>query len=180
MCIGSFAGVKGKDQICVQAMDGRLSVFEGGRASFTIALPGVLVPGPLCYIPKLDSFVTSNSKFDIVCYNYQHLASVAASAPAVSATVSSKKSSSNGKDQVRVLATLCSRRPSLADLHRYFARASIIATRVGDQHWRTCKNDLCRTCFPKSQRFAKRDHCPWRVHTFLHQGRRRDCVSKAP
>ena len=86
MCIGPFAGVKGKDQICVQAMDGRLSVFEGGRASFTIALPDILVPGPLCYIPKLDSFVTSNSKFDIVCYNYQHLASVAASASGFSSS----------------------------------------------------------------------------------------------
>ena len=105
MCVGPFGGIRGKDCICVQAMDGRLSFFEGNRAAFTISLPDILIPGPMCYIAKLDSIVTSNSRFDVVCYNYQHLASVAASAP--SAKVSTGSAPSSGKEKVRVYSQLC-------------------------------------------------------------------------
>jgi Bardet-Biedl syndrome 9 protein len=38
-----------------------LSFFEQESFSFSRFLPGALLPGPIKYIPKLDSFVTVSS-----------------------------------------------------------------------------------------------------------------------
>lgn len=58
----------GKDFICVQSMDGTVSIFEQESFSFSRFLPGALLPGPLKYIPKLDSFVTASSSWQLECY----------------------------------------------------------------------------------------------------------------
>lgn len=52
----------------MQSCDGSLSFFapaagggSGAGPSFTCQLPGCLLPGPLCYAPGADLFVTSTS-----------------------------------------------------------------------------------------------------------------------
>jgi Bardet-Biedl syndrome 9 protein len=58
---------------------GLLSVFEQDCHAFSRFLPNFLLPGPLCYVPKIDAFVTCNSQMEIECYRYQILASSSAS-----------------------------------------------------------------------------------------------------
>ncbi len=83
MAYGPFGGVSGKDFIAVQSMDGVLSIFEQDHPAFSRFLPNFLLPGPLCYVPKIDSFVTCNTQMDVECYRYQILAS-SSSAPSPS------------------------------------------------------------------------------------------------
>lgn len=57
----SFRSFLGKDFMCIQSMDGMLSFFEQESFAFGRFLPGFLLPGPLSYVAKTDSFVTCSS-----------------------------------------------------------------------------------------------------------------------
>lgn len=72
MTCGPFSG-SSLDSICVQSLDGQLSVFEQEARVFDRYLPNFLVPGPLIYSPEMDSFLTCNSSFELECYKYQAL-----------------------------------------------------------------------------------------------------------
>ncbi|XP_032228416.1 protein PTHB1 isoform X2 [Nematostella vectensis] len=74
MTIGPFGGVKGKDFICVQSMDGMLSFFEQESFAFGRFLPGFLLPGPVGYIGKTDSFLVCTTARQVESYKYQTLA----------------------------------------------------------------------------------------------------------
>ncbi|XP_040209116.1 protein PTHB1 isoform X1 [Rana temporaria] len=74
MTHGSFGGVKGRDLICIQSMDGMLMFFEQESYTFGRYLPGFLLPGPLRYSPRTDSFITVSSCQQVECYKYQVLA----------------------------------------------------------------------------------------------------------
>ncbi|XP_075683057.1 protein PTHB1 isoform X2 [Rhinoderma darwinii] len=74
MTHGPFGGVKGRDLICIQSMDGMLMFFEQESYAFGRYLPGFLLPGPLRYSPKTDSFVTVSSCRQVESYKYQVLA----------------------------------------------------------------------------------------------------------
>lgn len=75
MTYGPFGGVKGRDMVLVQSIDGKLSVFEQSAHAFTVQLYDVLFPGPIVYFPKLDAFITGHYSGSIECYKYQVLAS---------------------------------------------------------------------------------------------------------
>eukprot|EP00227_Mantoniella_beaufortii_P020094 CAMPEP_0197575954 /NCGR_PEP_ID=MMETSP1326-20131121/1147_1 /TAXON_ID=1155430 /ORGANISM="Genus nov. species nov., Strain RCC2288" /LENGTH=442 /DNA_ID=CAMNT_0043138795 /DNA_START=95 /DNA_END=1420 /DNA_ORIENTATION=- len=77
MIFGQFGGAH-TDYICVQSMDGQLSVFEQETLAFARYLPNFLIPGPLVYCRQNDSFLTCNSCFELECYKYQVLASSSA------------------------------------------------------------------------------------------------------
>jgi hypothetical protein len=62
--------IPGKDFLCVQSMDGTVSVFEQESFAFTRFLPGALLPGPIKYVPRLDSFITVSSSWQLECYKY--------------------------------------------------------------------------------------------------------------
>lgn len=96
---GPFGQVKGKDFLCVQSMDGTVSVFEQESFAFTRFLPGALLPGPLKYIPRLDSFVTVSSSWQLECYKYQVLA--------VATEAKSREESQNIKSGKRVTYDWC-------------------------------------------------------------------------
>ena len=69
MCVGPFGFAPGgKDLIAIQSMDGRLQIFDQDAESFSRRLPGCLLPGPLCYVPHLDSFVTCSSEMRVESY----------------------------------------------------------------------------------------------------------------
>ncbi len=82
MCKGSFgsghtnshANHNSHEYICVQSMDGMLSIFEHESFSLSFLLPKVLIPGPFKYVAKTDSFVTVSSSWELDTYRYQVLA----------------------------------------------------------------------------------------------------------
>lgn len=75
MTFGPFGGVRGKDMIMVQSMDGKLQVFEQSAHAFTRQLTDCLIPGPIVYVPRLDAFVTVTYAGFAQCYRFQVLAS---------------------------------------------------------------------------------------------------------
>lgn len=95
MCKGSFGGggdmqSSANDYLCVQSMDGMLSIYEYESHSLTCFLPKCLLPGPLKYIARTDSFVTVSSSWQLESYKYQSLALTAK-------TVNSSSSRDEGK-----------------------------------------------------------------------------------
>ncbi|XP_031552881.1 protein PTHB1-like [Actinia tenebrosa] len=74
MTYGPFGGVKGKDFICVQSLDGVLSFFEQESFGFSRFIPSFLLPGPLAYVAKTDSFALCTSSRTVDSYKYQTLA----------------------------------------------------------------------------------------------------------
>ncbi|KAB0344867.1 hypothetical protein FD754_021793, partial [Muntiacus muntjak] len=63
-----------RDLICIQSMDGMLMVFEQESYAFGRFLPGSLLPGPLAYSSRTDSFITVSSCHQVESYKYQVLA----------------------------------------------------------------------------------------------------------
>jgi Bardet-Biedl syndrome 9 protein len=77
-CCGPFGGVRDRDYICIQSLDGVLSFFEQDAFAFSRLLSSsFLMPGPLCYMAKTDSFIICNSSMCIEAYRYQVLAAAA-------------------------------------------------------------------------------------------------------
>ncbi|NXL32338.1 PTHB1 protein, partial [Glaucidium brasilianum] len=74
MTYGPFGGVKGRDLICIQSMDGMLMLFEQESYAFGRFLPGFLLPGPLTYSSRTDSFITVSSCRQVESYKYHVLA----------------------------------------------------------------------------------------------------------
>uniref|UniRef100_A0A8C8SPY3 Bardet-Biedl syndrome 9 n=1 Tax=Pelusios castaneus TaxID=367368 RepID=A0A8C8SPY3_9SAUR len=70
MTYGPFGGVKGRDLICIQSMDGMLMLFEQESYAFGRFLPGFLLPGPLTYSSRTDSFITVSSCQQVESYKY--------------------------------------------------------------------------------------------------------------
>ena len=85
MCKGSFGGITSSsadsahEYLCVQSIDGMLSIYEYESFSISCILPKVLIPGPFRYVPKTDSFVTVSSSWELESYKYQTLATSAKS-----------------------------------------------------------------------------------------------------
>ncbi|XP_029735561.2 protein PTHB1 [Aedes albopictus] len=74
MCRGNFGGVKGRDFLCVQHMDGSLKFFEQDGISYECELPGERnIPSPIHYVSRTDCFVTVSPGWDLECYRYQDL-----------------------------------------------------------------------------------------------------------
>lgn len=60
----------GRDLICIQSMDGMLMLFEQESYAFGRFLPGFLLPGPLTYSSRTDSFITVSSSRQVESYKY--------------------------------------------------------------------------------------------------------------
>lgn len=56
--------------ICIQSMDGMLMFFEQETYAFGRFLPGFLLPGPLSYCIRTDSFITVSSTRQVECYRW--------------------------------------------------------------------------------------------------------------
>ena len=61
------------DDICVQSLDGQLSIFEANSFAFSRFLGSFVVAGPLTYCRELECFFTVNAAFELECYKYQTL-----------------------------------------------------------------------------------------------------------
>ncbi|CAG9853875.1 unnamed protein product [Phyllotreta striolata] len=71
--IGQFGGVRNRDFICVQTLDGTLEFFEQENRTFSCSLSNFLLPGPLVFVKKTDSFVTVDGNWSVVSYKYNAL-----------------------------------------------------------------------------------------------------------
>ncbi|KAJ7985514.1 hypothetical protein DPEC_G00352840 [Dallia pectoralis] len=74
MTYGTFGGVTDHQSLCIQSMDGMLMFFEQESYSFGRFLPGFLLPGPLCYCCRTDTFLTVSSARQLESYRYETLA----------------------------------------------------------------------------------------------------------
>ncbi|KAM4580045.1 protein PTHB1 [Odontesthes bonariensis] len=74
MTYGTFGGVTGHHSLCIQSMDGMLMFFEQDSYSFGRFLPGFLLPGPLAYNSRTDSFLTVSAARQLESYKYETLA----------------------------------------------------------------------------------------------------------
>lgn len=74
MTYGPFGGITCHHFICIQSMDGMLMFFEQDSYAFGRFLPGFLLPGPLSYCNRTDSFITVSSTRQVECYRYETLA----------------------------------------------------------------------------------------------------------
>ena len=68
MVAGAFGKVKGRDFLCVLSLDGTVSFFEQESFAFSRFLPGALLPGPLAYLDRTDSFITVSSSYQLEAY----------------------------------------------------------------------------------------------------------------
>jgi len=71
---GTFGGGYGHEQICIQSMDGVLTVVEQERILFERKLTKFLLPGPLTYCAKADLLLTYSSRMEVECYKYSTIA----------------------------------------------------------------------------------------------------------
>ncbi|KAK9889617.1 hypothetical protein WA026_006991 [Henosepilachna vigintioctopunctata] len=71
--IGRFGGTLNRDFICVQSLDGLLTIFEQESYGFSCTMNVFLLPGPLVYVRKTDSFVTTGSNWFVQCFKYKNL-----------------------------------------------------------------------------------------------------------
>ncbi|XP_015182680.1 PREDICTED: protein PTHB1 [Polistes dominula] len=74
LVIGPFGGVRGRDFLCVQCLDGTLFFYEQEAYAFSQLLRNRLLPEPIVYISRNDVFVTSNCSWILECYRYQNIA----------------------------------------------------------------------------------------------------------
>ncbi|XP_033958558.1 BMP-binding endothelial regulator protein [Pseudochaenichthys georgianus] len=68
MTYGSFGGVTGHHSLCIQSMDGMLMFVEQDSYTFGRFLPGFLLPGPLAYSRRTDSFLTVSAARQLESY----------------------------------------------------------------------------------------------------------------
>lgn len=69
-------GIFGKSHnelICVQSVDGLLTIINKDSIQLEITLPDFYLPGPFIYAKESDSFIVSNTNFEIECYRYSTL-----------------------------------------------------------------------------------------------------------
>ena len=65
LTVGHFGGVINKDFMCVQSIDGAISIFEQESYTFSRFLPDFLLPNPIVYVDRTDSLVTLSSSYEV-------------------------------------------------------------------------------------------------------------------
>jgi Bardet-Biedl syndrome 9 protein len=78
---GAFGGVRDRDFICVQSLDGCFTFFEQEVRGFDRVLHDFLLPGPFAYLPSRDSFLIAVATMELVCVRYQSFAKSLGSIP---------------------------------------------------------------------------------------------------
>ncbi|XP_076375153.1 protein PTHB1 [Megalopta genalis] len=71
---GPFGGVRGRDFLCAQCLDGTLLFYEQEIFAFKQVLKNRLLPEPIVYVARNDLFVTTSTSWYLECYRYQSMA----------------------------------------------------------------------------------------------------------
>ncbi|KOC62575.1 Protein PTHB1 [Habropoda laboriosa] len=70
LTIGAFGGVRGRDFLCVQSLDGTLLFYEQEMFAFSQVLRNRLLAQPIVYVSRHDVFVTASSSWFLECYRH--------------------------------------------------------------------------------------------------------------
>lgn len=70
MCSGTFGGVKERDLICVQSIDGMIMIFDNKQLVCCTQIGDFLLPSPLAYHQLTDSFILQSSSYSLRSYRY--------------------------------------------------------------------------------------------------------------
>ncbi|XP_046143779.1 protein PTHB1 [Osmia bicornis bicornis] len=74
LTVGPFGGVRGRDFLCVQCLDGTLLFYEQEVFAFGQVLRNRLLPEPIVYVSRYDLFAVASSSWFLECYRYQSMA----------------------------------------------------------------------------------------------------------
>ncbi len=77
-CLGRI-GDRNYDIIFVQSVDGAISIYEQDSLVNMIGMSEVIIPGPINFLTRKESFIISNTNYEIECYSYNNLATTTAS-----------------------------------------------------------------------------------------------------
>ena len=106
MISGPFGGLRDKDMILVQSLDGKWQFFLDTAFAFMCQMADCLLPGPLNYIERIDAFISCNYTCRAECYKYQVLASTQNKMVGGVDEGSSSSSSSNVEKNIMGLASI--------------------------------------------------------------------------
>ncbi|XP_039746992.1 protein PTHB1 isoform X2 [Pararge aegeria] len=70
---GPFGNSKSRDLICIQALDGTLSLFDQDTFLFMCIFNDIIIPGPISYVAYSDLFIICKSTWILEIYSYQQL-----------------------------------------------------------------------------------------------------------
>lgn len=68
--MGPFGGVRGRDFLCVQCLDGTLLFYEQEVFAFVQATSNRLLAEPIVYVPRYDLFVAASSSWCLECHRH--------------------------------------------------------------------------------------------------------------
>ncbi|XP_033176723.1 protein PTHB1-like [Bombus impatiens] len=76
---GPFGGVRGRDFLCVQCLDGTLLFYEQEMFAFSQVTRNRLLAEPIIYVPRYDLFVAASSSWYLECHRHVFARCVVAS-----------------------------------------------------------------------------------------------------
>ena len=71
-------GEKTNDFVFIQSIDGAISIYEQDSLINIVTFSEVLFPGQIGFLNRKDSFIISNTAYEIECYGYNNLATLKA------------------------------------------------------------------------------------------------------
>ncbi|XP_043798543.1 protein PTHB1 [Apis laboriosa] len=74
LTVGPFGGVRGRDFLCVQCLDGTLLFYEQEVFVFSQTRRNQLLAEPIVYVSRYDLFVAATSSWILECHRYQSMA----------------------------------------------------------------------------------------------------------
>lgn len=74
LTVGPFGGVRGRDFLCVQCLDGTLLFYEQEVFAFSQTTRNQLLAEPIVYVSRYDLFVAATSSWILECHRYQSMA----------------------------------------------------------------------------------------------------------
>lgn len=70
LTVGPFGGVRGRDFLCVQCLDGTLLFYEQEMFAFSQVTRNRLLAEPIIYVPRYDLFVAASSSWYLECHRH--------------------------------------------------------------------------------------------------------------
>ena len=75
MVQGPFGRTVGHELVCIQSMDGVLTILDHNEVLFSCTLSNFVLPGPIGYNPRTDTIITVGSCRQLQTYRYQSMLS---------------------------------------------------------------------------------------------------------
>lgn len=70
LTVGPFGGVRGRDFLCVQCLDGTFLFYEQEMFAFSHTTRNRLLAEPIVYVSRYDLFVAATSSWILECHRH--------------------------------------------------------------------------------------------------------------